>query len=94
MDRSLRYLATRFPAAKAWQIPATGRKPSELARKLVGTRISLADALNVPGTDLNVSVLSEDHRQLAIGPMNTMARVTPALTNGIPRAARNREAPP
>ena len=26
VDRSLRYLATRFPEAKAWQISATGRK--------------------------------------------------------------------
>jgi len=26
VDRSLRYLAARFPAAKAWQISATGRK--------------------------------------------------------------------
>ncbi len=26
VDRSLRYLSTRFPSAKAWQISATGRK--------------------------------------------------------------------
>ena len=26
VDRALRYLATRFPAAKAWLISATGRK--------------------------------------------------------------------